>query len=61
MLEPHGSLGKHVPSSSFALLLMDRSTITYIRVGVEVARILVPKILKVAIPVALALFAYSYT
>jgi len=36
-------------------------TITYLRVGVDVAKILAPKVLKVAVPVGLAALAYSFT
>ena len=37
------------------------SAVTYVRVGIDVGKVLIPRILKVAIPVGFAVFAYVYT
>lgn len=37
-----------------------QSTVTYVRIGVDLAKALVPGVLKLAIPVGLATFFYLY-
>jgi len=36
------------------------SAVTYARVGIDVAKVLVPKIVKLVIPVGLAALTYAY-
>ena len=37
------------------------SSVTYVGIGVDIARVLVPRILKIAIPIGVAAFVYTYT
>ena len=61
MAGQQGSLREYV-SLVFSTLVMtpSSSAVTRVRVGIDVAKVLVPKILKLAIPMGLAALAYVY-